>query len=119
MSDPMQAVLQPNFNVAQQFPITSRYYAIDTTIWSGSDGKLVPYLRRRFLPSPDQLQSIDCHVVAQNERLDNIAAQALGDPLQFWRLCDANNAMRPDALTEVMGRRLRITLPAGVIGPVA
>ena len=40
----------------------------------------------------------------------------LGDPEQFWRLCDANGAMRPDELTETVGRRLRITLPEGVPG---
>ena len=28
----------------------------------------------------------------QGERLDNVAAQYLGDPTLFWRLCDANNA---------------------------
>ena len=38
------------------------------------------------------------------------------DPEQFWRLCDANAAMRPDELTESVGRRLRITLPEGIPG---
>jgi hypothetical protein len=46
----------------------------------------------------------------------NIAAQYLGDPEQFWRICDGNRAMRPDELTETIGRRLRITLPAGITG---
>ena len=34
------------------------------------------------------------------DRLDNVSAQYLGDPEQFWRLCDANNAMEPEELTE-------------------
>jgi len=38
----------------------------------------------------------------------------LGDPELFWRVCDANRAMRPDELTETIGRRLRITLPEGI-----
>ena len=38
-------------------------------------------------------------------------------PRQFWRVCDANAAMRPDELTETIGRRLRITLPEGIPGP--
>ena len=54
------------------------------------------------------------HVVTQGERLDNIAAQYLGDPEAYWRLCDANNAMRPEELTETIGRQLRITLPQGI-----
>ena len=40
----------------------------------------------------------------------------LGDPLQYWRICDANGAMRPDELTDTAGRRLRITLPEGIPG---
>ena len=54
------------------------------------------------------------HMVTEGERLDNITAQYLGDPEQFWRVCDANGAMRPDELTETIGRRLRITLPEGI-----
>ena len=29
------------------------------------------------------------------DRLDSIAATHLGDPLQFWQVCDANNTMNP------------------------
>jgi len=32
------------------------------------------------------------------ERLDHIANRYVGDPTGFWRLCDANNAIIPDAL---------------------
>jgi hypothetical protein len=56
------------------------------------------------------------HAVIQGERLDNIASQFLGDPTVFWRLCDANNAMRPEALTETPGISLLITMPQGVNG---
>ena len=56
------------------------------------------------------------HVVGQGDRLDNITARYLGDPEQFWRVCDANRAMRPEELTEEIGRRLRITLPEGIPG---
>ena len=55
----------------------------------------------------------------QGERLDNIAAQYLGDPTLFWRLADANGAMRPEELTETVGRKLRITMPEGITGIVA
>jgi hypothetical protein len=54
------------------------------------------------------------HSVAQGDRLDSISARYLGDPEQFWLICDANGAIRPEELTETIGRRLRITLPAGV-----
>ena len=44
------------------------------------------------------------------DRLDNITANYLGDPEQFWLLCDANNAMHPDELTAQIGQKLRIPL---------
>jgi hypothetical protein len=91
------------------FGITSRYYGIETATWSG-DRELV-YLRRRFLPPASASVVMVEHPVVQGDRLDNITARYLGDPEQFWRLCDANNAMRPRELTSEVGRRLRIPLP--------
>jgi hypothetical protein len=97
------------------FPPTSRYYGIDTlTIASG--GRQIVYLKRRFLPSPDQFSILQLHTVTDGERLDNIAAQFMDDPTVFWRIADANAAMRPEKLTEQPGRILRITLPLGVPG---
>ena len=98
------------------FPPTSRYHNIETAKMETSDGREVIYLRRRFLPSPDRFALLQEHEVAQGDRLDNITARYLNDPEQCWRICDANAAMRPDELTEEIGRRLRITLPEGIPG---
>lgn len=98
------------------FPPTSRYFGIETTTIETGDGKTYAYLRRRFLPQPERFTTLQEHVVVQGDRIDNITAQYLGDPLQFWRVCDANRAMRPEELTEEIGRRLRITLPEGIPG---
>lgn len=98
------------------FPITSRYYAIQIVTRETPDGKEVAYLRRRFVPPPERFELIAEHVVTEGERLDNVVARYIGDPEQFWRLCDANGAMRPAELTETTGRRLRITLPEGIPG---
>ena len=102
----------PTFN----FPPTSRYYGIDTTTLKMMDGRMAVYLRRRFLPSPDRFALLQLHVISQGERLDNIAAKHMGDPEAFWRIADANAAMRPEELTETTGRTLRITLPEGIPG---
>ncbi|MBH5369762.1 LysM peptidoglycan-binding domain-containing protein [Bradyrhizobium glycinis] len=96
------------------FGPASRYFGLATTSLQTRDGQTVIYLTRRFLPQADQLALLQTHRVVQGERLDNIAAQFLGDPEAFWRLCDANNAMRPNELTETIGRQLRITLPQGI-----
>ena len=96
------------------FPVTSRYYGIETTKLMTPEGREIVYLRRRFLPPTANAVVLTEHVVTQGERLDNITARYLGDPEQFWRLCDANKALRPDDLTDEIGRRLRIPLPVGV-----
>jgi hypothetical protein len=94
---------------------SSRYHDIETaTLVVGEDVE-IPYLRRRFLPSSDRFTTIQEHLVTQGDRLDNVTARYLGDPLQFWRVCDANHAMNPPDLM-VPGRRLRITMPEGVAG---
>jgi hypothetical protein len=95
------------------FSATSRYYGIDQIQYEGPDGLTIVYVRRRFIPELPVSATIAEHVVTGGERLDNITARYLGDPEQFWRLCDANTAMRPDELTEDIGRRLRIPLPQG------
>ena len=119
MIDPqqvLQAMLQPGGLKSSLFPPTSRYHGIDTATLETADGKTIIYVRRRFLPAPERFALLQEHVVTQGERLDNITAHYLGDPEQFWRVCDANAAMRPDELTETIGRRLRITLPEGIPG---
>jgi hypothetical protein len=100
----------------EQFPITSRYHNIETTTLETPDGKTIAYLRRRFLPSPDLFSLLQEYTVTEGDRLDNITAQYLGDPEQFWRICDANNAMRPKDLTAEIGRKLRISQPEGIPG---
>jgi hypothetical protein len=114
MNGPAQALVAPVSLQATLFPPTSRYFGLATATLETTDGKTIIYLTRRVLPSADQLALIQLHTVIQGERLDNIAAQYLGDPEAFWRLCDANNAMRPEELTETIGRQLRITLPQGI-----
>lgn len=98
------------------FPPTSRYHAVETATLRLPDGNEVVYLKRRFVPAADRFALLLEHVVEEGDRLDNITARYLNDPLQFWRLADANNAMNPRDLTAEIGRRLRITLPDGVAG---
>jgi hypothetical protein len=98
------------------FPPTSRYALTPTMTFVRADGSMVTYLKRRFVPAPENLALLQWHQVVQGERLDNIAAKYLGDPEQFWRLCDANRALRPQELTETIGEKLRITLPEGIPG---
>ena len=116
MTNSLQALLQQGSLKTTAFPPTSRYHGIDTTTMEPAEGKPIIYLRRRFIPPPERFALLQEHTVSQGERLDNIAAHYLGNPEQFWRLCDANNVMRPDELTNTIGCRIRITLPEGIPG---
>ena len=100
----------------ERFPANSRYHGVPTAEMPGPDGRPLVYLRRRFLPDPGALTPVGDVAVAPGDRLDRLAAAALGDPLQYWRLADGNDAPRPAAL-ETPGRSLRVTLPAALGAP--
>src|SRR5256712_4594312 len=110
-TDPVQALLAQTSLQRNLFTGTSRYYGIDTETLTTADGRTIIYLTRRFLPSTDRFQLLQEHTVTQADRLDNIAAKFPGDPELFWRIVDANGAMRPEELVQTVGRKLRITLP--------
>lgn len=90
---------------------TSRYRAVERAVYTGPDGRPVAYLRRRFLPHGDRMPLLGEVAVAPADRLDLVANRTLGDPLQFWQICDANNAMNPFELTAEVGRLLRVPIP--------
>lgn len=117
MSDPsqaLQALLQPGGLSTSLFAGNSRYQGIATATLTIPDGQVVTYVLRRFIAPPGQFRLLQEHTVVQGDRLDNIAAKYLGDPEQFWRIADANGAMRPEELTDLIGGKLRITLPQGI-----
>ncbi len=97
------------------FDSTSRYAGIATasTTVVGGDGQAreVRYVLRRFLPAPDEMTTLVEHTVTQGERLDVITTKYLGEPTLFWRVCDANNVLRPEELIEEPGSAIEIALP--------
>jgi hypothetical protein len=97
------------------FDPQSRYHALDTgtlTVADGDGTREVRYVRRRFLPPPaDDDAVLAEHVVVDGDRLDHVTARYLDDPLQFWRVCDANHPLHPCELTDEPGETIRIALP--------
>jgi hypothetical protein len=97
------------------FETNSRYYGIpETSIvfneLEGGEHKIV-YKRRRFLPPlAEDTGTFVEHIVTQGERLDNITARYIGDPTQFWRICDVNLILEPDELTDEIGRSIKIAI---------
>ncbi len=97
---------------------TSRYAGVETAEQTVRDAdgepRIVRYLRRRFVAGVTSDAKLVSHTVVQGERVDHLAARYLGDPTQFWRICDANNVLRPEELVEEVGRRVDIPLPGGL-----
>lgn len=96
------------------FESTSRYAPIDETTIDlpqpDGSSRTTRFKRRRFLPSTSQGTLLVEHIVADGERLDAIAARYVGDPAMFWRLCDANEVLRPEELERV-GSTITIAMP--------
>lgn len=114
--DRLNQMLRPLPLSTSLFAPNSRYYGLQTTTMEGPDGRPITYLLRRFVPSPDRFTLLQLHTVSPGERLDNLASQYLGDPEQFWRICDANRRLNPEELTQTPGEQIRITLPEGIQG---
>jgi hypothetical protein len=84
----------------------SRYATAGTYSPRTSSGVRVTATRLPIRPRPT-VQGV--HRRTDFDRLDLIAARALGDPTAFWRLCDASGALAPDALAA----RDTVSVPAG------
>lgn len=118
MNYPLQALIAMGAIPSVNFPTDSRYYRSATLQYAGPDGQVITYLARRFVPKPGSpnYSTVATHVVRSGDRLDLLAAKYLGDPLIFWLICDANGAIRPDELSETVGRAIEITMPQGIPG---
>jgi hypothetical protein len=98
------------------FAATSRYASLASSTYTTPDGRQISYVRRRFLPPLDSFTLLLLHTVTESDRLDNITAEYLDDPQQFWRICDANDVISPFDLTDTIGNTIQITLPQGIPG---
>ena len=73
----------------------SRYEKLGTYTATKANGKTVQVTK---LPLPGTAPLIGFHRRHEGQRLDLIASHYLSDATTFWRLCDVNNAVVPDAL---------------------
>lgn len=93
------------------FDHNSRYHAVGDDEYPAPDGRRIKFKKRRFLPQGERLGLFGEETVQIGDRPDTVAARTLGDPLQYWQVCDANNVMNPFALTGEIGARVRIPAP--------
>jgi len=83
----------------------SRYATVPIATLDDRNGRIVRYLRMRVIP--DTAADLT-HVVDDSERLDHVAFNYFRDSERFWRICDANVALRPEDLVAPPGRVLLI-----------
>ena len=93
------------------FEHTSRYFSIETATLEDAQGNVIAYKRRRFLPPGESLPLLSEVMISQGDRLDLLAYKFYSDPEQYWRICDANNAMNPEELTDEAGKLIKVPIP--------
>lgn len=77
------------------FDYSSRYYALPNANYTDSNGNIIVYKQRRFLPEANDQTLLAQVTVSAGDRLDLIANRTLNNPLLFWQVADSNNAMNP------------------------
>jgi hypothetical protein len=88
----------------------SRYINLSPYQVTLADGTILQAART---PLPGPTAVLGYHRRVQGERLDNLAARYLADATTFWRLCDTNDAMVPDALAVRVLIGIPINAPVG------
>lgn len=73
----------------------SRYAATPTQTFVVAE-RGVSWLEPRILPLPEQVPMTGRSLAPRpGERLDQLSARVLGDPLAAWQLTDANSSLDP------------------------
>jgi hypothetical protein len=80
------------------FDLKSRYAKLTTYRLTDRRGRTVNVVP---VPDPPNDVLLGYHVLRQGQRLDHLAANYLKDPAGYWRICELNDAMLPEALSEV------------------
>ncbi len=117
MTDMLNALLAAGALPATSYGTSSRYYGLPVLEFAAPDGRVIRYVKRRFIAQASLFPTLVVHRIQQDDRIDVLAARYLGDPLLYWRIADANLAVRPSDQV-VLGNPLKIpfaaTLPGGL-----
>ena len=90
----------------------SRYENIPDTSLVGKGGRTITYKRMRFIAKATVKPRISVKT-ERGDRPDLVAFRTVGDPEQFWRLCDLTLGRRPVDLTARPGAPIAIPSPEG------
>lgn len=93
------------------FSPSSRYFTTPIRMRTDADGEEVLFLARRIIPQSSRYEFAQVVRADRDSRVDVLAAEEIGDPLLYWRVCDANGIAEPAEALEPDGRELGIPLP--------
>ena len=94
MSDPLQALLYAGELNSSSVPArTAVIDGIAVATLEQPDSEPIAYLKRRFVPPPENFSVVQQHTVVQGDRVDNLAAHYLGDPELYWRIVRCQSAL--------------------------
>ena len=79
------------------FDAKSRYARLTTYTVRDRRGRTVSVVPVPPAPAEGLL---GYHILRQGQRLDHLASRYLNDACGFWRICELNDTMLPEALSE-------------------
>ena len=99
------------------FDPDSRYAPLAQNVYESPDGRQIRYVTRRFLPRATEMTTLTTLMIQDSDRLDILAHRAFGNPLLYWQICDANEAMHPASLTAQPGEEIHVGIRSGLPQP--
>ena len=96
------------------FSANSRYANVPQKTRVSETGEVETYLARRLIPAAENYQAFGHKKLTGSERIDDVAAEAFGDPELFWRIADALALEDPASLLGDEGRLIPLPLPLEV-----
>ncbi|GAB2502714.1 hypothetical protein GCM10027084_16620 [Pseudoxanthomonas sangjuensis] len=111
-TDPIQLLIDAGAIPSEPFDPMSRYRGVPLALFERGAGEPpLPFVRRRFIPQRRDISIAVEATVAAFDRPDLLAARALGEPLLYWRIADANAVADPFELSDRPGER--VAIPGG------
>lgn len=96
------------------FSDNSRYAGLTLRSRTAADGTVETFLPRRIVPAPSRFTAFGIRRLTGSERLDDVAAEAYGNPELYWRIADALPLEDPADLLGQEGSRVTLPLPLEV-----
>ena len=97
--------------MSDAFGPNSRYRDVPLRVRKRPDGSDETFVGRRIIPGLERFTALDRVSADGQTRIDAVAAEAYGDSLLYWRICDANGEAEPANAARPAGKLMLIPMP--------